>query len=71
MEGWRHAGVDENWNACEKALDACLKGAEGLRLEAPELDFEALVLVFGDLIAPLGVFEDARRALGRRSRPEA
>ena len=41
--------------------------AERLRLEAPALDFESLVMVLKDLIAPLDVFSDAARLLRGRA----
>jgi len=57
MPGWH----GERWAECDHALALAAGGAERLRLEAPALDFEGLVMVLGDLIAPLDVFAEAER----------
>lgn len=49
--------------SCGAAVDDALGRAERLRLEAPVLDYEGLVAVLGDLIAPLDAFADAERTL--------
>jgi hypothetical protein len=40
----------------EGALTESLRRAERVRLEAPPLDYETLVTLLGDLMAPLGAF---------------
>jgi hypothetical protein len=70
LEGWGGAATGEIRATCEAALDEAARRGEWLRLEAPTLDFESLVIVLGDLLAPLDAFVDAERALrGRRPRP--
>ncbi len=66
MDGWRGPRTEEAWQACLGALDESARRAGRLRLEAPTLDYESLVAVLGDLIAPLEAFEDAARAVSRR-----
>jgi hypothetical protein len=51
---------------CRAALEETARRAEWLRLEAPSMDFESLVLVLGDVIAPLDAFVDAEHELRRR-----
>ena len=69
MPAWSAPETAENWGSCSEALDESARRAERLRLEAPPLDFESLVMVLKDLIEPLEVFEDAARLLrGRASR---
>jgi hypothetical protein len=59
MDAWRLPELDDAWLACRDALAAALDRAERLRLEAPALDYEGLVAVLGDLLAPLEAFGDA------------
>jgi hypothetical protein len=66
MGAWRSPRTEDVWRACLEALDQAAGRAERLRLEAPALDYESLVTVLGDLIAPLDAFEDADRALSGR-----
>ena len=40
------------------AIEEALRRAERLRLDAPALDYEALVAILADLIEPLDVFAD-------------
>jgi hypothetical protein len=61
MEDWRTPETEGSWQACSKALDEARRRAERLRLEAPSLDYEGLVMTLGDLIAPLDAFADAAR----------
>ena len=63
MDGWRTEGTRAVWGRCAEGLDRAASAAERLRLEAPSLDFESLVLSLGDLIEPLEAFEEADRAL--------
>lgn len=51
---------------CLAALDETIRRSAALRLRAPALDFESLVLVLGDVLAPLDAFADAEHALRRR-----
>ena len=58
-EGLREAAASleaasrQEWRA---AVDESLRRAERLRLEAPALDYEGLVTVLADLMAPLDAF---------------
>jgi hypothetical protein len=63
MSDWRTPDTESSWQACSEALDEAKMRAERLRLEAPSLDYEGLVMTLGDLIAPLEVFADAARRL--------
>ena len=63
MHTWRSAGTEEVWGRCRGAVDDALGRAERLRLAAPALDYEGVVTVIGDLIAPLQAFADADRCL--------
>ncbi len=63
MESWRTPATEDSWRRCLAGLDEARRRAESLRLEAPSLDFEALVLVLGDVIAPLEAFGEAERSL--------
>jgi hypothetical protein len=53
-------------NTCRAAIEEALRRAERLRLDAPALDYEALVSVLGDLMDPLEVFEHVEAQLRRR-----
>src|SRR5688572_9673475 len=57
LELWQ--GPERVSRVCRAALDEALRRAERLRLEAPPLDYEALVAALADLIEPLEVFQDA------------
>jgi hypothetical protein len=59
MLAWRVGRVEAEWALCEAAVEESLRLAESLRVHAPELGFEALLAVVGDLIAPLEAFERA------------
>lgn len=63
MEPWRTPTTERMWRACLAGLEASARRAERLRLDAPALDYESLVTVLGDLLAPLEVFEDTDRVL--------
>jgi exonuclease VII small subunit len=63
MHQWRSVETESTWWACSAALDEAGRRAERLRLEAPSLDYEGLVMTLGDLIAPLEVFADAARRI--------
>jgi hypothetical protein len=63
MPAWRRPETEESWRACSAALDEAGRRAERLRLEAPSLDYEGLVMTLGDLMAPLDAFGDAARRL--------
>jgi hypothetical protein len=67
MPAWSAPETAEAWRSCSEALDESARRAERLRVEAPALDFENLVMVLKDLIAPLDVFEDAARLLRGRA----
>jgi sugar-specific transcriptional regulator TrmB len=51
---------------CRAALEEALRRAERVRLDAPPLDYESLVAVLGDLMAPLEEFERVEASLRRR-----
>jgi hypothetical protein len=55
-------GSPEVVAACRTGIHEALRRAERLRLEAPELDYESLVTVLGDLIHPLEVFADPAKS---------
>jgi hypothetical protein len=57
---WSHAPAAFR-RSCADAIDESLRRAERLRLEAPPLDYEGLVSILGDLLAPLEVFADVDR----------
>jgi hypothetical protein len=59
MHAWRTTDVEEDWRACARGIDEAIRRAERLRLDAPPLDYEGLVAVLAELIAPLEVFGDA------------
>lgn len=65
LEDWEGAppSIDER---CRAAIEEAARRSESLRLQAPALDFEALVLVLGDVIAPLDVLGDVEHELRRR-----
>lgn len=65
MEGWRTERAEVR-DRCAEALAEAARRAEWLRLEAPEMDFESLVLVLGDVMAPLDAFVEAQHALRGR-----
>jgi hypothetical protein len=69
MPAWRVAETEAVWRSCLDGLHESMRIAEHLRLEAPPLDFESLVMVLKDLIAPLEAFEEAEPLLRRRPRP--
>jgi hypothetical protein len=66
MSGWVPDEREEVRERCAEALGETARRAEWLRLEAPEMDFESLVLVLGDVMAPLDVFVEAEHALRGR-----
>lgn len=63
MPEWWSGDVDAVWTRCDEALAESAGRAERLRLAAPALDYEGLVTVLGDLMAPLDAFEEADRLL--------
>ncbi|MGH2683930.1 MAG: hypothetical protein ACRDJP_00495 [Actinomycetota bacterium] len=63
MPAWRAPETEDVWRECLEAIHAALVAAERLRVEAPALDYEGLVAVLADLMAPLEAFEEADRAL--------
>ncbi len=63
MPGWRQVRTEDAWRRCDDGIRRSSELAERLRLDAPALDYEGLVAVLGDLIAPLEAFEDAERSV--------
>jgi hypothetical protein len=59
MAAWRRPRVEREWEACHSGLRAALRGAERLRVEAPDLSFDQLAFMIQDLIATLEAFEPA------------
>jgi len=59
MPAWRVPALEERWLACERGIAQASSQADRLRTEAPELGFEALLGVIGDILAPLEEFEGA------------
>jgi hypothetical protein len=68
MDAWRRSENHRLWTACRDGLDDALRLAEGARLQAPSLDFEALVDLIGRLLEPLDPFAEAERRLKVRTR---
>ena len=60
MDAWRSADVEPEWEACSRGLDEALELADRVRTEGvqPE-EFEGLIGLIGDLLAPLDAFERA------------
>ena len=63
MGGWRSSETEEIWQAASSALREAARRSERLRLEAPSLDYEGLVMTLGDLMEPLDAFAEAARRL--------
>ncbi len=63
MPAWETTANDPVRQECHEAIRAALLATERLRLQAPSLDYEGLVAVLGDLMAPLEAFEEADRPL--------
>ncbi len=61
MPAWRRPETNDLWSRCLDAINESARMAERLRLEAPRLDYESMVFVIGDIIAPLEVFAEAER----------
>ncbi|MGZ8612924.1 MAG: hypothetical protein ACXWX0_11725 [Actinomycetota bacterium] len=62
MAAWRVPELEREWLAADEAIRTCLAIAERVRLEAEmPAGFEALIGTIGDLMAPLGAFEQAER----------
>jgi hypothetical protein len=60
MPAWRHPDVEDEWRACEQAIDESLRRAAKLREEAPDLGgFEGLIWAVDQVLAPLETFEAA------------
>jgi hypothetical protein len=69
MDAWRRVDHEGLWRACRDGVEDALRRAERARLEAPTLDFEGLVDLIGEMMAPLDPFAEADRRLGRTGRP--
>lgn len=70
LEDWRPRAPEDVWSRCRDAVGEAARRGEWLRLEAPEMDFESLVLVLGDVAAPLDDFLEAEHDLRRRARAQ-
>lgn len=65
MASWQADSSAEIWERCRTGIREALERAEKLRLAAPTLDYESLVMTLGRLIEPLEALEEADRGLGR------
>jgi hypothetical protein len=69
MDGWRAPEVEQAWLDASAGLDESLELARRIRIEAASPQgFEGLIGLIGDLLAPLGAFDEAAetfRALRR------
>jgi hypothetical protein len=68
MDAWRRKEHEPLWRDCRDGIEDALRRAERARVVAPALDFEALVDLIGEMMAPLDPFADAERTLGRSTR---
>jgi hypothetical protein len=59
MPSWRVPEVEAAWSACASAVQESLRRSEVFRLEASPDGYEHLYLALGQLMDPLGVFQDA------------
>lgn len=59
MGAWRVDELAREWDSCADGISESLRLSEALRIEAPEMGFESLVGMIGDLIVPLEAFERA------------
>ena len=66
LEAWDGAPPDLR-ERCRTAIEEAARRSESLRLQAPSLEFEGLVLVLGDVIAPLDALGDVEYELVRRA----
>jgi hypothetical protein len=67
MPAWRVGPLEEEWRACDSALEESCRRAEHLRLGAPPEGYEQLYGELGDLLEPLDAFRaalDGFRRLG-------
>jgi hypothetical protein len=62
MPSWRLPEVAEAWTACAAALQESMDRTQRFRMEPSPEGYELLYLALGELMDPLGVFQDA---LGR------
>ena len=68
MVAWRTNEFGPEWSACEAGLREVAGRSEQLRLGAPDLGFESLLVTIEELLAPLDVFEAAEERLRRPHR---
>ncbi len=59
MPPWHSDETAAAWERCNEGISEALERAERVRLAAPALDYESLVMTLGRLIEPLEAFEDA------------
>jgi hypothetical protein len=67
MDAWHAPDLEDAWRSCRDALGEARRRAERLRLEAPAVDYEGLVAVLGELMAPLEAFADVDDRITGRS----
>ena len=63
MPGWRIPQTEEAWKKCFAVLAEARVGAERLRDDPVQLEFEALNARLGEIIAPLEEFAYAALTL--------
>jgi hypothetical protein len=60
MLAWWHPDLEQEWQACDDAIEESLGRAASLREEAPDLGgFEGLIWAVDQVLAPLEAFEAA------------
>lgn len=60
MNAWRHPEVENEWRACDDAIDESLRRSRKLREDGPDLGgFEGLIWAVDQVLAPLEAFEAA------------
>ena len=69
MPSWRLDDLEEDWQACARALEAAERGVDDVeRVAASTRELEELLESVQDVIEPLDTFADAERSWRRRWR---
>jgi hypothetical protein len=61
MPSWRLPEVEEAWSTCVAALKESILRAQRFRMEDAPEGYERIYLALGELMDPLGAFQDALR----------
>lgn len=70
MPRWQIVEIDNEWQACLRALDEADAGLHAIdEVAASTNELEELLTAVQDVIEPLDTFADAERALRRQYRP--